>query len=157
MSLTNFNNIKDHPLFSFADKAADICKPLFDQFPVNYFSYQRYYPGNKVVSLLSSKNWIMHYLQKDYPMVVNNKQIQTWSSIVPLEVIEDANTKFNFFNGIIMEKRSEDFSETLCFASPNQHSTPIEFCCNKILLNEFLCYFKEQAKDCLKILEKEPL
>jgi hypothetical protein len=40
---TDSSNIKEHPVYQLGDKVNEICAPLFNNFPINYFDYSRIY------------------------------------------------------------------------------------------------------------------
>ena len=69
MSFTDLKNIHAHPVYLFGDKVAEICKPLFDRFPISYFTYVIRYPGNELILLTSVKNWVRYYIQSDHPFL----------------------------------------------------------------------------------------
>lgn len=61
---------------------AEICKPLFDNTPVNFFHYFRTYKNGGLFMLASNPSWIEHYFSKkyyeissfrDYPKKTNEK------------------------------------------------------------------------------------
>lgn len=156
MDITDLSNITEHPSYYLGDKVAEICAPLFSSFPINYFCYTKW-RGNSVVIVASDKHWLRYYLQGGYDLLVNGKKIHPWLSNMAPKALNAAALKFNHYNGIMVEKVQLDYIETLEFASPNQYSDPLEFCCNKDLLNQFFLYFKDKADHLIKIVEREPI
>lgn len=157
MNFTDLALIKEHPSYVFKDKITEICKPLFENFPISYFNYMYKYQDGTLGALITNGDWMDYYLQRDYPLLINGQKIHPWTVNIPLCALDDAAVQFNLYNGILSEKAHKDCIEVLEFASPNPSSSPIEFCCNKNLLNQFFLYFKSKARDLIKVIEKEPL
>ena len=80
----------------------------------------------------------------------------SWVSTMPIRAIAVA-AYFGLYNGVCIEKIHGDITEVLEFASPNPCSSPLEFCCNVDLLNQFFLYFKSEAQELIKAAEKEPI
>lgn len=156
MNVTDLNNITEHPFCLLEDKITEICSPLFNNFPINYFAYGRIYRENRVAMLVSDKNWTCDFLQSNHQFLVNGQKIHPWSSTMSLKAQEEA-AEFNHYNGILLEKEYPEYIEELEFASPNQNASPLEFCCNRDLLNQFLIYFRDKADSLIKIVEREPI
>lgn len=156
MNISDLSEFTEHPSYFLGDKIAEICAPLFCSFSINYFCYTKW-QGNKGVFLSTNKNWLRYYLQSDYKFLVNGKKIHSWSANMPPKALAKAVLVFNYHNGIMVEKASLGCIETLEFASPNKYSDPLEFCCNKDLLNQFFLYFKDKANSFIKVVEKDPI
>lgn len=158
---TDISDFKEHPTYYFGDTIAEICAPLFNNFPINHFRYGCVYREDsetiKMVGVISNKNWTLHYLQNNYKFLSNGKKIHSWSSSMEPRARKDAGINFGLYNGIILEKVQPDYIEAVEFASPTKYTCPIEICGDKQLLNQFLVYFKDKAKNILKTIEKEPL
>ena len=153
MSITDLDKFTEHPSYLLGDKVAEICAPLFSNFPVNYFCYTRWHK-NSGVFLSSDKSWLRYYIQGGYHFLLNGKKIHSWSSDMSLEALAKATSSFNYHNGVMVEKLYLDYTETLEFASPSQYADPLEFCYNKDLLNQFFLYFKDKASHLIKVIEK---
>lgn len=153
---SDLSKFTEHSSYVTGDQIAEICAPLFNSFPINYFCYAKWY-GNSGVLLASDKNWLRHYVQSDYNFLMNGKSIHAWSSTMPPKALAEAVFEFNFHNGIMLEKIHSDYVETLEFAAPNQHANPLEFCCNKDLLNHFYLYFKDKARTIIQEAENNPI
>ncbi len=161
--ITDLSHFNEHPAYILGDKITDICAPLFNNFTINHFDYSiRYLKSDKndmpnIIAIAGGdKNWFRHYLQSDYNFLYNGRKTHSWQSVMSSEALEDAATNFNHYNGIIFEKVNSEYIEFFGFASPNE-CTPVEFCSNKKLLNQFILYFKDKARDILKTIEKEPI
>lgn len=150
---TNLDNFTKHPFYLCGDKVAEICAPLFCNFPINYFCYTKWYQ-NGGLFLSSDKIWLLHYLQSNYHFLITGKKIHSWATDMDKKALTTAEKQFNYHNGIIIEKPHRDYIETLEFASPNQYSDPLEFCYNKDHLNNFILYFKDKTSALLETLEK---
>jgi DNA-binding CsgD family transcriptional regulator len=157
MNISDLSMFTEHPSYLLGDKIAEICAPLFCNFSINYFCYTKW-QGNKGMFLSSNKNWLRYYLQSDYKFLVSGKKIHSWSANMPPKALAEAVLMFDYHNGIMVEKASlSGYIETLEFASPNKYSDPLEFCCNKDLLNQFFLYFKDKANNLIKVIEKDPI
>lgn len=157
MRANDLSNIKDHPSYQLEDKVASICKPLFDKFPIGYFNYMCKYPDNSLGALITNASWMEYYLQRDYPVMINGQSMHPWTVNIPTRALDDAAIKFNLFNGILVERFYDGCIEVLEFASSSPSDSPLAFCCNKELLNQFFIYFKDKAKDLLRVIKHEPL
>ena len=80
MSFTDLKNIHEHPVYLFGDKVAEICKPLFDRFPISYFSYNVIKGRNSVSALASNREWTCHYIQSDYKLLFIGEKAYSWVS-----------------------------------------------------------------------------
>jgi DNA-binding CsgD family transcriptional regulator len=158
---TDLDTLRERPFYCLGDKTAELCTPLFSNFPINYFCYGRIYTeNNKINSFIvthSNKNWFRYFCQSQYKFIITRKKIHTWSSTMESKAQKEAGVIFGAYNGILLEKIDPEYIEVLEFASPNLHTTPLDFCSNKELVNKFLIYFKDKAKEILKAAEKEPL
>jgi len=156
MHFTNLSNLKEHPSYLLGKKIAEVCAPLFSNFPINYFCYTKW-QKNCGAFVSTDKDWLSYYIQSSYKFLVNGKKIHSWSSDMPYQALAVATSKYDYYNGIIVEKASLGYIETLEFASPNKYADPLEFCCNKDLLNQFLLYFKNNASHIIKVIENNPI
>jgi len=157
MNYTDASNITDHPAYLLGDKVAEICKPLFKNFPINYFNYMRRYKEGGIIALTSNKYWMCHYVQEGYRHVVNGQKMHSWVSTMQPKAYEEAVFNFRQYNGMLIEKVWPDYIEALEFASPTPYTNPLEFCSSKDLLNQFFLYFKDKTSDIISVLEKEPM
>lgn len=152
--------IKKHFSYLSTDQVAEICVPLFEQFSFNYFGYARIYSDNSALMLVSSRAWLDYYaVQNNYPFLITAKEgVYSWATNTCSKAISDGVSYFNLHNGVVIEKPHKDFIEVIEFTSSDQHIHPMEFCCNrKDLLNQFLFYFKEQAKTLIAQVDKNRL
>lgn len=157
MGAISLDNITESAAYLLGDKVADICAPLFNNFPINYFCYaHKYHDSNNVMHIISHKKWLHHYVQSPHPFLYTKKPISSWSTIMPPKGREEA-AELGLYNGILLEKEHSEYTEVLEFASPNENCSSLEFCYNRDLLNQFLLYFKDKTSDIVKIVEKEPL
>jgi DNA-binding CsgD family transcriptional regulator len=160
-NLTDLSALKDHPTYCLGDQIKEICRPLFNNFSINYFSYvQVYIENNEIKSLAvtnSNKILVFDYMQSSYKFIFNGKKLHTWVSTHDPQAQKEMGTNLSLYNVILIEKVHSYHIETLEFASPTPYTSPLEFCSNKELLNQFLMYFKDKARGILKTIEKEPL
>lgn len=151
------DKIKSHFSYWCADEIYKICTPLFKAFPIKYFAYLRKYSDGSVVVLNSCKNWMLNYVRKQYPIPISYQQFYTWQATMPQSAVTDAATNFGFYNGIVLQKDRQNYLEMIEFASSNQLFDPMDFCCNKYLLNQFLLYFKDKTSKIMQKAEDERL
>ena len=150
-------DISDHPSFFYTEKIAEICSPLFNNFSINMFAYVRRYEDSMII-IINDKKWLNNYLLSKYPFAINGvTKMHSWSSNIALKPMREGAMNFGYYNGLLIEKKRENFIEGLEFASPSEYTNPIEFCCNKDLLNKFFLYFKDKTTSILKVLEKYPM
>lgn len=149
--------IRSHFSYTCADDINKICAPLFSAFPIKYFAYLRKYSDNSVVVLNSSKEWMLNYAQKQYPIPIGSQHIYTWQASMPEIAVYDAATNFGFYNGIMLQKEQNNYIEMIELASSGKGCDPIDFCCNKHLFNQFLWYFKDKTAKIMQKAENERL
>lgn len=150
--------IENHLAYLMADDVKKICAPLFRNFPISYFCYIRKYKDNSILVLISHRNWYFHYLAQRYPFLITAvKKMHTWCEHMPVSAIQEGAEYFNIHNGVVVEKKQENFIEMIEFASPDKNASPISFCSNKDLLNQFIFYFKDQADALIKKANKKRL
>ncbi|MBS0357993.1 MAG: helix-turn-helix transcriptional regulator [Proteobacteria bacterium] len=147
----NFKNLMESYFSnSMSTKISEICAPLFEKFPINYFLYMRKYKDNSVLILMSHRDWAIHYLACGYLLLFQGPGIHSWVNSMPSAAIDVAASHFNIHNGITLEKVHENFIEIIELASPSLYSSPMEFLNQKNLLNEFIFYFKNEAQELIK-------
>lgn len=150
-------DITENPWYYTGDEVAEICKPLFDKFGVSFFNYVRLYIGNgevKATAIGSSKDFVKYYVQSVNPLVCRRRNIYTFSSVIPAATMAVIESRFKFYNGIILEKQYPDYIEGIEIAASSVDRTPLEFCYNKELFNQFLVYFKSKARHLIKLSEQ---
>ncbi len=155
---TDLSSIKEHPFYQLSDKVAEICAPL-DKFAINHFTYTFIHKdgGNGGISVLTSdKTWVSYFLKSNHVLLFDNKRVHSWSSSMTPKMMSKA-AEYNHYNGVFIEKINPSYIETLEFASSNPYSCPLDFCYNKNLLNLFVLYFKDKARQLIKIAEKHPI
>jgi hypothetical protein len=154
-SHTDLPYIDKYPFYFYGDKIAEICAPL-NKFSINYFTYTFIHKDKSIIALTSDKNWVSYFIKSGHTLLFDDKKVHPWSSNMNFSIMKKA-AEYNHYNGVFIEKIHRDHVETLEFASSNIYSSPLEFCYNRNLLNQFVLYFKDKAKQLIKAAEKYPL
>jgi DNA-binding CsgD family transcriptional regulator len=159
--ITDLSTLKEHPFYCLGDRAAEVCAPLFNNFPISYFNYAKVTMEKSlmisVITLTSGQDWFHYYCKSKFKFLNDGKKMYSWLSTMYPSAQREAGIRFGLYNGLILEKIHPDHIEALEFASPTPYTSPIEFCSNKELVNQFIIYFKDKAKGILKAVEQEPL
>lgn len=147
----------------------DICKPLFENFPIHYFDYFRTYKDGSRIFLCSSLAWAEYFLNQCYG---NSKNFTfevpsgltyfSWEQIKNLLIktdkmlfenkLKDAYSNFNIANGIVITENHGDYVDYYNFAtSPDKDNIQEFYSENTDILKRFILYFREKANDLIKI------
>lgn len=154
-------DIKKHISYTSAQEVAAVCKPLFDEFNINFFSYIRLYLDGSALVLVSNADWHHCVFKNKHvttgPMLAQSG-FQLWENYSSEKVIDDLN-HFNLNNGMmIYNKNNVNYVEFFELASSIKERFVIEFYLNNLtLLQQFLLYFKEKADKLIKLSEKNKL
>lgn len=159
---------KNHPALYAPKHVQNICKPLFQNSLINYFEYVKVYNNGKGVRL-DTKNGFLPYLHRnnnylDLNTLDKNNRIQFISmNCLPsgidersLSTINLFSNKFDLDNIFTFRKNSGDVLELASFGTSrgkdwsiaNYYYSHIDY------LENFIRYFKTQAKNIIELLEK---
>jgi DNA-binding CsgD family transcriptional regulator len=132
-----------------AEEVAEICRPLFSTFQLNYFVYSRmYHNSSKLALLVSDKRFYKHYHEKEFSLIetLATPGVHLWSDYMPRQAVADGANYFNHHNGIFILKQHAEFTEKIEIAAPANKTHPIELYCNHMdIINNFIFYFKDKA------------
>lgn len=150
--------LKKSLVYSSASIVDEICRPLFDHFPISYFSYSRDYNDNRpLLLLISNKDWLYHYTVNCYPFLIRPEEIRTWTTTMPGKALKEAGSYLNLFNGVVISKTYPQYTERVELAAANPYENPIEIFFNhRDLLNQFVLYFKDKTSTLMKELLDNP-
>ncbi len=141
--------LKQGIYFKAAKELQKICKPLFENFNLNYFNYVRVYPDNTYITLMTDPDWFLHYFEKEYNLVgaeSSTTGFYLWKDYMPKNALKDAAELFNHHDGIAILNDHKLFLEVVEFAAASKDKEIYDFYLNNLeILNNFVFYFKEQA------------
>lgn len=150
--------VKKHVSYTKSHDIYEICKPLFNKFGINFFSYVRLYGDGSALVLISDGEWHRCAFKNKYvttgPML-GRSGIQLWDNYSSTKVKEVLN-EVNLNNGImIYNKKNEEYVEFFELASSIKGASVVEFYFNNMdLLEKFLIYFKNKADKLIKEADK---
>ncbi len=135
----------------------EIAKPLEKFFNINYFGYVKSYQDDTHYSISTSPEWISCLYKNYHKNGVVNKKINCYKNSYDLWVqYSDQVTKqvmkndFGFANGINIVKKHKDYCEFFGFATSPDNLSMSDWYLNNIdILENFILYFKDQAKELL--------
>ncbi|MBF0207428.1 MAG: hypothetical protein HQK53_11120 [Oligoflexia bacterium] len=94
MNSTDKETLKDHAFYQLGDRVEEICKPLFNSYPINHFGWGRVYKNKSVTMVVSDRDWTRKFLASDYKCFstdynrfLRNQRIHTWSSSKSIDAI----------------------------------------------------------------------
>lgn len=144
---------------SIRNSILDICKPLFDNFDITYFEYDKISNDGRVFYLCTNKEWLQFSLeQKMFDdeehvrlcSIAKNHNIRyaLWNTLK----LENTHllSKYrdhNIWNGLTINEIEEDSFNTYSFATTKEN-TPLNnfFINNLFLFDHFILYFKNKIK-----------
>jgi len=154
-----------HSLLEIKNKTRDsnldlreICKPLFDETPIDYFGYIRSNSDGTMLHLATNIDWIDHYIDNKYhEKSVFRKPPKMYAGGIILcdnmiegkvsEIVNDAICNFNIKNTICLTEKSSDYMEFFQFSSSKSNETILNFYFSIYdVLKMFTFYFKDKAK-----------
>lgn len=148
----------NHVCFKAASFINSIGVSLFNESPLNYFSYGRYYKNGYAFflnnNIPSLQTWLD--LNQDYTGPVEFKKgMSLWHSSTTIEQRQKyKHDEHNLGNGLSIYTPFDDYIEVLEFNTPC-HVDGLEFYLNnQALLKRFGMYFKDHASGLIKLANK---
>lgn len=152
-----------------SEQIKNICKPLFESLDLCFFRYLRVYPSGKRIHLCSNPEWTERFYQDQLYKIAWLDGIH-FNTSKPHQIIWDeynkeindavtkARNSFKFFHGISILKPALEYYEIYDFATSeeNAHINQI-YHDHTELLDHFIFYFKDQAKELITMGEKDPI
>lgn len=146
---------KERLILQKSSDIATICKPLFDNMPVNFFHYFRVYKDGGLFMLASNLLWLEHYFSmkyyeissfRDYPKENNEKYKLTNTLERSAPIVKDALKIFSIGDGIIFISPQDSFCEFFLICTNSSYNEPHQFFLNHLdFLKKFTLYFKDKA------------
>ena len=160
MKILTVDSIKKHVSYLVADEISSICRPLFKNSQLSFYSYSRYYKNKSFLHLTSNKDLLVYFLENQYSQAegVITTGINLWENYIPNKGLSDLANYFDCHNGILFCKANPyaDYIEYMHFAASGKNHSPIEFYFNNIdLLEQFVLYFKDKAAKLINQADKE--
>lgn len=136
-------------------KFSDICKPLFDNFPITHFFYIKILDNNTSLYLCNEKKWVEFYIENKFQndslhmqtYAPENLNHALWAGFRK-DNVYSAVYDFNIRNGFNIYEREKNSAITYAFGSSLLHEEMLNFYINNLsTLKEFTKYFKHKASD----------
>lgn len=157
--------IEEHSFYKYANEVAEICKPLFDQTPINYFCQARIYVNNDYGGLLSDKTWAYFYLKNDFQLLSVEPQLASqgcspifWNlnnfkpTCKKTQKLVDACVLFQHACGVMFIIEYEEYKEVFLFSTAHDVNNTDPYLAQNInLLMKFILYFKENINNNKKL------
>lgn len=150
-------------IVSACDKVAGICKPL-QKFGIENFHYVVNFHNRRRIHLVTDffqsvdfyeNFYALHYAENILlEMNLTNKKMHLYSELHKSknQVEVDVNQKFQVENAIALFEKANNYNEIVYFTSSQKTTQMLNFYINNIeLLQRFKFYFKEQAKELIKL------
>jgi predicted AlkP superfamily phosphohydrolase/phosphomutase len=120
-------NLSNHISIKSADEIRLICKPIFDNFSIDYFDYFRVYTDSSRIWLSSNRNWINYLYQQNYWQVSNFKisssfklEVFFWKELenylsgndrkLYTKKLTDAYNHFDIANGVAFIEKNKNYT-----------------------------------------------
>lgn len=153
-----------------ANEMSSLCEPIKKYFGATFFSYILFYPPNIRVELnMSPSGWVDHHYQnilgyhkkahKANPNESYSAGFYTWDMMPSRQLMKrDLINYFNISNLVMLYKIHKDYTECCHFgASAVNYKAQHLFINNRDLLERFIAYFREQARDLIKKATLQPI
>jgi len=147
------------------DHVYSICKYLDNLFNIKDFRYIKIFKDNTCLFLTTESEWTRIFYRDFYQYGTHHKTINSltsgfvlWSSH-PDQSVFNARREFSGSDhGITLIEKNTDSCEIFGFSSTKENPQVINFYINNLdLLRRHTLYFKYQAKDLIKLAEKDRL
>lgn len=161
-------DLDEHVGFKAYSKIEKVCKILFQQTPVSYFCFQRFYADGSFTFLPTQTDLAHYFLSDDVysdswllsiPFECLKSGLFLWdvavnfSSPKQKEITEVIRTQIGLKHGIDIVEKFSDFCDIYCFAS----SDPKLYHCLTSDLKKFLFYFRQECHKLIQQAKKERL
>jgi LuxR family quorum-sensing system transcriptional regulator SolR len=146
-------------------KFVNICKPLFDNFPITHFFYIKILDNNTILYLCNEKKWVEFYIENKFQDDLLHIQTYApkglshalWAGFKQ-DNIYSAVYNFNIRNGFNIYERENNSTITYAFGSTLLNEEMINFYINNLCtLKEFTKYFKHKAADIIDASDSRKL
>lgn len=157
---------KDNILFSCADDINRLCQPLFKHFDIANFTYLQVFPDMSRVHLDSDPCWTETFYTRieDYSKEYLTESYHWKSGYSPMLVLEDACIPdcmaHDVGEGVVLTNQLPNATEIVYFSHSwrKYQDTKLHLLLRNIdLLQLFLKYFREEAKDLINQSAKDPI
>lgn len=154
MKLTN------HIIWKLAEDVKRICEPLFASTGITYFDYARFSHKDKKALIICSDPqyvdfFISHELYKGGPTQHITPGYHLWQEYIDDNFLGVAKNLFHHAHGLTILNPFDTYSEIINFATHHDNAMITSFYLNhQNVINKFICYFREQAEDILKLAQK---
>jgi len=152
----------DHPLLTNLAEVDQICSPL-KYLGITYFHFGRM-RNNGSVYVLSNSNasWHKYVFKMEQPASSNLHSLPSgyyfWSDIYPEQMNANAHNDFNIAHAVSILKHYKGYYDIYAFATNSKNHQSTSFFLNNIdILEKFILYFQEKAKDLIQIAKKSPI
>lgn len=159
--------IKEHSFYKYADEVTKICKPLFDQTPVNYFCLARNYKNHDYGGLLSDKHWAYFYLKNDFHLLGAEPQLASlgenplfwnFSTFQPTceksTKLFEACVNFKRACGVMFIEDNHDYKELALFSTSHILKENDPYLIKNVnMLKKFILFFKEKIHKDKKLIQ----
>lgn len=145
-----------------AQDVKEICKPLFNNTAINYFSHIRATSNRTITGVASSQSWLRHYLEREYYLAdVGNSSFDSvhsgyyiWDNSFSEKI--NATSKmfvnlnkdmrdYNFGQRLLVVDKSEKYIDSYIFAAPsNDEKMPQIYHENREVFLNFIEFFKNK-------------
>lgn len=138
----------------------EICKPLFEKTVINYFIFARFFKDGTHFCLPSNAKWHQYFWEKGYNQMSFLRLkpgFHFWKLKNEFSQANiDALKMFNMDNKFDYIVETKKYFDVFGFATSPGQDEVVDFYLNHIeMLKKFTLYFKEQAKDLIKLASKK--
>ena len=165
----NLDNLDNHITLTSSQSVKDICKPLFDNIGVGYFTYHRIYDDATTIRLSTYPEWSKHYIIHNYfsffsedhfPCTAHDREYLIWndylnsSKIDPLTIpiIKQSINDFSINYGFTVLRRYPNYCESFNMGYLNtfKNHNSTDYLSKIDFIEKFCFYFVEQAHQLIK-------
>lgn len=155
----------NHLLITSEQEVKEICKPMFELFNLQYFSYGKFFNDGRCVLLCTNKDVFVNHFQKKYKLTVLPKEAYTPKNRIynlimvnndSPSIIMDEHKLFNHGTMLDIIVKSKGYYEMFCFVTNDISAKPINTFLNSLdSLNDFAEDFIKQNQSVLQQAERQ--
>jgi len=156
-------DVQNNICYTSVSKVRKICKPLFDNFDIDVFSFIRRYPDDHTITFVSNEEYYeIFYEDAKYPLSWKegrryeefSRSVETWETTISLynnskettELTDMISKEFNLFHGFFFYKHYPDYIDIYDFCSSNMNI----YSYDEKIFHRFYYYFLQQAHDLIE-------
>lgn len=144
---------------------SEICKPLFDEFDITFFSQTRAFHDGQFTSLMNTTDLTEYYLDRKYPIYLSQGKGITLNTGIYIaanlenpfqqKMHQELKKIFNVDHMIHLIEKQNDYDDMYTFATtPENYKMINQFINNLDIIKHFILYYKDKSASLIKKTNK---